>query len=180
MPEDDPDVFELLVHWLYTNLLPDPEMQAASPAGIALVVKFFILADKILLADKVKTELMDCLTRAFCRAPWGGFPLWIMSTVLRETVQDCPIRQLVMDLTCQDLLNSTEDGDIYRKERIAITLASCSPFEAAEFAENLIVNDRNKGIRSDLYQVEIVCSKSVAAIKRYQTGFLALKVASDE
>ncbi|KAL9620201.1 MAG: hypothetical protein Q9160_005210 [Pyrenula sp. 1 TL-2023] len=175
LPENDPDAFELLVHWLYTNNLPDPKKQAAQENGIAFIINFFLLADRVLLGDRVKTGLTDCLTRAMFYSPWETFPLWITSIVFRDTAQNCPFRQLYLDMACQVILIKS-----CRKRSIEIALAQCSPSEAAEFADNLVANERSESILCDMLESRSDASESVVAIERYQTGFLASKDGSKE
>lgn len=178
MEEDDPDAFDMFVNWLYTDRLPDPEMQAqmidnSDTIRSLTVLKFFTLADKVLLGSQVKRDLMDCFLKHCHQGNIAVVGVGFLSTAFRNTAEDCPMRRVVIDLFCGVLLTNKLSDKIW-PNLVTMYLQGCEQLEIAKVMQNLIVMERDKDIFRNL-KVKYRSNESVASLSRYQTGFLRPK-----
>lgn len=100
MPEDFPPAFEIFINWLYSGLVLYP---LSIPDGCRYqktiaFIHFFLLADKLLLQDDIKTSALNNIVLSFSEG--GTLPVTFLQDIFRNTATDSPLRILVMDMVC--------------------------------------------------------------------------------
>jgi hypothetical protein len=171
LKEEDAFTFEVFVSYIYTGHFPE-DVKAVS--GIASVyepiIKFYVLADKLLMAKATKTAALDALVKTRASSCLRMDETTI-KFVLNRTADDCPLRKLTIDMMCRDFLNNQGCGRDW--------LNSClkdASFE--QIAELLMAIKSVGGVK--LHLSEEICKKlvdgkrSIASAAEYQIGYLKL------
>ena len=110
LPEDDPQAFELLTYYVYRQALLDDYCQVCDTGFRYLpIIKFYILCDKLLLANEAKVMALSALAKArFDNIKDCGDLSSIahetVNRVLLSTAEDCPMREMVMKHVWQSFL----------------------------------------------------------------------------
>jgi hypothetical protein len=169
LQEEEAFTFEVFVFYIYTGRFPE-DVKAVS--GIASVyepiIKFYVLADKLLMSMAAKTAALDALVKTRASSCLRMDETMI-KFVLNQTADDCPLRKLTVDMMCRDFLNNQGCGRDW--------LDSClkdASFE--QIAELLMAIKSVAGVR--LHLSEEICKKlvnerrSITSVPEYQIGYL--------
>ena len=175
LKDEEPYAFELFVYYIYANRFPD---DVNTVAGVILVfepiVKFYVLADKLLMSKAAKTACLDALIAA--RAASGHrFGENTVKFVLSHTAEGCPLRKLVVDIIARDFLDFSPMGQNW--------LTAClkdAPFE--QILQLMMAIKQVACVKPAL--TEEFCKKmvrekrSITSVPEYQTGYLKIEPVS--
>lgn len=170
MEEDDPQAFDIFVNWLYTRSLPDavrtdPHDQ---PSATLALLKFFIFADKIVLGNSLKKDIMDRFYITF----FGVFPEdalpGLVCTALRGTADDCPMRRLALDVASLHIVKKHAG---FNTRLFTETLSGCDLDETTEFVGNCFLVKRLENLGITLVK-SFAQDKTITNFPRYKIGFL--------
>jgi hypothetical protein len=108
--EEEAFAFEVFVFYIYNGHFPQ-DVKAVT--GISHVyepiMKFYILADKLLMSKEVKTAALEAFAKARdssgCRVNEA-----MIEVVFNRTANDCPMRKLVVDMLSKDFLDNLDCG----------------------------------------------------------------------
>lgn len=103
LPEDEPKIFAIYVHWLYNCTLPvfcnEPDL--AGNSEYVEIVKAYVLGDKLLDAAFQNTAIDAIIEKSVTRASDGC--LWhpvaeAIEYAFNESSESAPIRDLLVDM----------------------------------------------------------------------------------
>ena len=151
LPEDNIAAFEILVSRVYSRTFPTncAEIVAAKNGKKVYdsIIRFYSLADRILLPKGMKVEAMRALVEAQKDHPTSG--LWSSTVVfaLRDLAEDCPMRTLVVEpashkMLCarsspgwqQWLLNVFQNVESKHSVELMMALQERVDFDSASFS----------------------------------------------
>jgi hypothetical protein len=168
LQEEEASAFEVFVSYIYTGRFPE-DVNAVS--GITSVyepiVKFYVLADKLLMSKAAKTAALDALVKTRTLSCLRMNKTTI-KFVLNQTADDCPLRKLTLDMMCRDFLNNQGCG------RDWLSCLKDAPFE--QIVELLMAIKSVAGVK--LHLSEEICKKlvdekrSITSVPEYQIGYL--------
>jgi hypothetical protein len=167
--EEEPFTFEVFVSFIYTGHFPEDVKAVSGTASVyEAIIKFHVLADKLLMPKAAKTAALDALVKA--RAPSSlRMDETMIKFVLNRTADDCPLRKLAVDMMCRDFLNNQGCGRDW--------LVSC--FKDASFeqiAELLMAIKGVTGVKphlsEELCKTLVDEKRSITSVPEYQIGYL--------
>lgn len=169
LQEEEPFAFELFVCYIYANCFPD-DIKAV--CGVRFVyepmIKFYVLADKLMMSKAAKTASLDALVKARA-ANQSPLNETTFKFVLAHTAEGCPMRKLVFNIICRDFLTCPGLDRIW----IVSCLKSASFDQTVEL---LMALKHLASVKPTLY--EDVCTKmvrekrSITSLPEYQAGYL--------
>lgn len=97
LPEDRPEVFELLQNWLYTKNIPSLDTKDAvkDAAEYKMLIQAYILGDKFGITD-FKDAIIDCIILKLRYT--GRFDARLATFVYENTLDESPLRRLWQDI----------------------------------------------------------------------------------
>jgi BTB/POZ domain len=175
LPDDESFTFELFVSYIYTNRFPDDVKAVSGVIPVyEPVMKFYVLADKLLMSNAAKTASLDALIKA--RATSGlCLNKTTITFVLARTAEDCPLRQLAFDIISRDFLATPDLGRDW--------LACCLKDVSFEQTTQLLMAMKNlacikPGLSEEFPKKMVRETRSIATAPEYQTGYLKGKQGS--
>ena len=184
LPEDLPEVFEILVQRLYggslrTRLLIGVDLISGGRHCCELFTKYYRLVDKLLLPNIFKIEAIDEFL--CCKLQYTRFVTSApdMSELMQNIPGFDPAHKLMLDLAAYDYVYRQSS---WLQQWLKEWFPTCSDEQKLEYVESLgmvakyhtrrdPVGDNSAHMHSAM-QVPYPF-KSVADIPRYQVGFLA-------
>lgn len=113
LQEEKAFTFEVFVFYIYNGYFPEDVEGLKAVTGITSVyepiIKFYILADKLMMSKEVKTAALEVFAKA--RDSSGlrmNEPM--IKLVLNRTANDCPMRKLAVDMLSRDFLDNRDCG----------------------------------------------------------------------
>ena len=103
---EEPSTFELFVSYIYAGHFPaDVEAVTGIIPVYEPIIKFYILAGKLLMSKEVKTSALEAFSKA--RSSSGLYMNGaVIELVLNRTADDCPMRKLAVDMFSRDFLSN--------------------------------------------------------------------------
>lgn len=185
MPEDCPLAFEVFVNWLYAGFVPSlsPKLVRSS-SRITLLVKFHVLAEKLILPETVKAAVLDHILYLFKQRE--RFLLSDLKYVLRNTLDDCPMRALVKDMFCYEILLPGNSNQREHKDQVITIMQVFHDEEKIELLTELLLQAQHgfpKDFTDALQDTENaddptlydLLRVNIKGRSRYQTGYLKLR-----
>ena len=106
LQEEEPSTFELFVSYIYAGHFPaDVKAVTGIIPVYEPIIKFYILADKLLMSKEVKTAALEAFSEARSSS-YLHMNGAVMELVLNRTADDCPMRKLTVDMFSRDFLNN--------------------------------------------------------------------------
>ena len=169
LEEEEPFAFEVFVAYVYTKHFPDDVKEVTGVlAQFEPIVKFYVLADKLLMSKEAKTAALDAFIKARVSS---GMLLNEVTTrfILSQTANDCPLRKLAMDMLCRDFLTRQDYGTKW--------LMAClkdAPFEqTAELLRAMKgVASVKPALTEEISKKLVREKRSITSIPDYQIGYL--------
>lgn len=172
LEDEEPSTFEVFVSYIYTRHFPDDVPRVSGNlAAYDPIVKFFVLADKLLMSKAAKDASLDALVRDRAKRN-TCFSETTIEFVLARTASDCPLRKLVVDLTCRDFLVATSwDQD---------KLLSCFKDMTFEQTKQLLLTmksfvDKTFALKEDPCKKMARERCSITKVPEYQIGYLKIE-----
>lgn len=178
LEEDDSYAFEIFLYWLYRGHLPpakpigDRGRNLAFSHGLLSITgglaKFYLLADKYLLNDDVREEILNKVLEIRKLGQSFSDPK-IITFLCHNTEDDDPPRRMVMDLACADYVK----GNDFMKqvEQDSENFDFVAFLKAFKDYENFSRCGRGPYYSTEPFEPTMDNKSSSTAKERYQGGF---------
>ena len=162
--------FEIFVFRIYSNRFPEHTTTILGHRPfLQALFDFYLLADKILLPKKLKTEAIDMFIRLRASSKFV-IEESCVNEVLASTAEDCPMRRLIIEIMCYDFIKN----DALDEKWLAGCMKKASFPQVCDIVTNMKRMSLIKAGTEDPCEKLVRQKCSIANVPMYQTGYLKI------